>query len=95
MADPHCSQGAALQQKCGEIAPVDLTNSETASYVHLLFEWVRQWDRMTRHAVVLEQGFYRTGGLSVSLGLFWYNLSNILGFNRESRFLCFAGKVFV
>ena len=63
MVDASCTKGAALQQICGEIAPVDMTNSETTSYIHLLLEWVTKWDMDTQQCIVLEQGFNRKGGL--------------------------------
>ncbi len=55
------SHAAELLNECRDLAPVEVSNSETASYSHVLLEWIRNWDQETRHRVLLERMLDRKG----------------------------------
>ncbi len=58
------SHASELLSQCRDLAPVEVSNSETASYSHVILEWVRSWDQETRHRILLERMLDRKGRFS-------------------------------
>ena len=40
---------------------MEVSNSETASYCHVLLDWIQNWDQETRDRVLLERMLQRKG----------------------------------
>ncbi len=55
------SNADELVMQCQDISKVDVSNSETASYSHVLLDWVKNWDQETRDRVLLERMLQRRG----------------------------------
>jgi hypothetical protein len=47
-----------LTKNCGDILPVEITNSETSSYSDVLLNWVMHWNPKTRSRIIADQVLY-------------------------------------
>ena len=55
------SQNFDMKSHLGDIAHVDVVNSETAYYAHVLLDWVRRWDVDTRNRILLDPVMCKKG----------------------------------
>ena len=55
------SKADEILTHCKDISRVEVSNSETASYCHVLLDWIQNWDQETRDRVLLERMLQRKG----------------------------------
>ncbi|ELT89138.1 hypothetical protein CAPTEDRAFT_221770 [Capitella teleta] len=51
---------STITDECGELYPVEVSNSETAAYSDVLLNWVAHWDADTRSRVIADQVLFQS-----------------------------------